>query len=44
MHSIKTVSSNRKSAKTLKFEAHVMRIESSDPSEKGGLDSAESPT
>ena len=40
MHSIKTVSSNRKSCKTLKFEAHAMRIESSDDSDRG---SAESP-
>ena len=40
MHSIKTLSSNKKSAKTLKFEAHVMRIESPDDSDNG---SAESP-
>ena len=43
MHSIKTVSSNRKSAKTLKFEAHVMRIQSPSDTEKDSSNNAESP-
>jgi len=43
MHSIKTVSSNQKSAKTLKFEANVMRIQSSSDTEKDSSNNAEFP-
>lgn len=43
MHSIKTVSSNQKSAKTLKFEANVLRIQSPSDTEKDSSNNAESP-
>jgi len=43
MHSIKTVRSNQKSAKTLKFETDVMRNQSSSYIEKDSSNNAEFP-